>query len=44
MVVLLQIVLALVAYAMVRLGSQGDKADLMDQDEALEPASTRRQV
>jgi hypothetical protein len=43
MVVVLQIVLALVAYKMVRLASQRDK-DLLDGDgDALEPASARQQ-
>jgi len=44
MVVVLQLVLAIVAYAMVRLGSQRDKADLIESDDLPKPAPVQQQI
>ena len=42
MVLVLQLMLAAVVYAMVRLAAQSDKADLPETDDALERAPTRQ--
>lgn len=42
MVVALQVVLAIVAFAMVRLGSRVDEAESIESDDALKEASTRQ--